>query len=287
VTYHELTIAARATLERAGIASDVAQLDAELLARHVLAWDRATWLGHRGDTATPSFPAAYEDLIARREAREPVAYIRGVQEFWGREFLVTPAVLIPRPETELLVEAVASFLARRPAARVVDVGTGSGCIAVTLALEHPLITMHATDISPAAIAVARENAARLGADARITFVRGAYLASTPAPIDLIVSNPPYVTARDLLALPPEVVRYEPAEALFADADGLRDVRALIDAAQRALAPGGMLAFEIGLGQAADVTRAIADAPVLELIDILPDLQGIARTVVAHRVDRPR
>jgi len=216
-----------------------------------------------------------------------VAYIRGVQEFWGREFRVTPAVLIPRPETELLVEAVASFLAGRPAARVVDVGTGSGCIAVTLALEHPSITMHATDISPAALEAARENAARLGVDARITFVHGAYLASTPAPIDLIVSNPPYVAEHDRLTLPPEVVRYEPAEALFADADGLRAVRALIDAARQSLTPGGMLVFEIGLGQAADVTRAIADAPALELIDILPDLQGIARTVVARRVDRPR
>jgi release factor glutamine methyltransferase len=287
VTYHELTVAARARLERAGIASDVAQLDAELLARHVLGWDRALWLGHRSDPATPSFSADYQPLIARREAREPMAYIRGVQEFWGRAFRVTPAVLIPRPETELLIEAVAPFLTERPSARVVDVGTGSGCIAVTLALEHPSITVHATDISAAALEVARENATRLAADARITLVHGAYLASTPTPVDLIVSNPPYVAALDRVTLPPEVRRYEPAEALFADADGLRDVRALIDVAQQSLTSGGQLAFEIGLGQSADVTHAIADAPALELIHILADLQGIARTVVARRVDRPR
>ena len=284
MTYHELAAGARATLERAGIASDVAQLDAELLARHILGWDRATWLAHRSDTATASFPAHYQRLIARREAREPVAYIRGLQEFWGREFHVTPAVLIPRPETELLIEAVAPFLAERPSARVVDVGTGSGCIAVTLALEHPTVTLHATDLSPAALDVARNNAARLGAGERIAFLHGAYLATTPVPLDLIVSNPPYVAARDRLTLPPEVARHEPAEALFADEDGLRDVHALIAVAQQSLTSGGMLAFEIGFGQAADVTRAIDDARALELIDILPDLQGIARTAIARRRD---
>ena len=284
MTHQELAAGARATLERAGIASDVAQLDAELLARHVLGWDRATWLAHRSDTATPSFAADYQQVIARRETREPVAYIRCIQEFWGREFHVTPAVLIPRPETELLIEAVASFLTERPTARVVDVGTGSGCIAVTLALEHPGVTLHATDISPAALDVARDNAARLGAGERIAFVHGAYLATTPVPLDLIVSNPPYVAARDRLTLPPEVARHEPAEGLFAGEDGLREIHALIAVAQQSLTSGGLLAFEIGLGQAADVTRAIEHAPGLELIDILPDLQGIARTVVARRSD---
>jgi release factor glutamine methyltransferase len=284
VTYYELAAAARAPLERAGISRDLAQFDADLLARHALGWDHATWLTNRGEPATAAFAADYAQLIARREAREPVAYIRGVQEFWGRAFRVTPAVLIPRPETELLVDAVEPFLTERPAARVVDVGTGSGCIAVTIALEHPSVRVSATDVSAAALDIARDNACRLGAGDRIAFVHGAYLASVPLPIDLIVSNPPYVAARDRPALGPEVVRYEPADALFAGEDGLRDVRALIDAAQQSLAPGGMLAFEIGHGQAADVARAIGSAPALELVDILPDLQGIARTVLARRHD---
>ena len=284
MTYHELAVAARVTLERAGIARDIAQLDADLLARHALRWDHATWLTRRRESAPDQFSADFARLVARRGKREPVAYIRGVQEFWGRDFRVTPAVLIPRPETELLIDAIEPFLAEQPAAQVVDVGTGSGCIAVTLALEHSSARLFATDISQAALEVARENAVRLGAGERIAFVHGAYLASVPTPIDLVISNPPYVATRDQPTLAPEVGQYEPGEALFAGEDGLRDVRALIDAAQQSLTARGILAFEIGAGQAGDVAHAIRNTATLELIEIQPDLQGIPRIVIARRLE---
>ncbi len=209
MTYHDLAVAARATLERAGVAAAEARLDADLLARHALGWDHATWLSGRHDRAPSDFEPAYTALIARRAAREPVAYIRGVQEFWGRQFVVTPAVLIPRPETELLIEAAGEFLADHPQSIVADIGTGSGCVAITLALEHPAVTVFATDISSDALAVARQNAARLGVSDRIEFVHGTYLDALPRPLDLVVSNPPYISLEDRATLPPEVVEHEP------------------------------------------------------------------------------
>jgi release factor glutamine methyltransferase len=281
VTYHDLVVAARATLERAGIAHDIARLDADLLARHALAWDHATWLTRRHERASDEFASRYTTLIQRREAREPVAYIRGVQEFWGREFIVTPAVLIPRPETELLIEIARPLLSSRSDAVVADIGTGSGCLAVTLALEHPGIVVYATETSSAALDVARENARRFEVGWRIRFIHGRYLDDVPPPIDVILSNPPYVRLEDEAGLPPEVRRFEPAGALFAGEDGLRDIRAILRASPGILAPGGWLAFEIGLRQSGDVQRELQLIDGLELAAIHNDLQGIPRVVVTR------
>jgi release factor glutamine methyltransferase len=282
VTYHDLAVAARATLERAGVAAAEARLDADLLARHALGWDQATWLSGRHDRAPSDFEPAYTALIARRAAREPVAYIRGVQEFWGRQFVVTPAVLIPRPETELLIEVAGEFLAHHPQSIVADLGTGSGCLAVTLALEHPAVTVLATDISSDALAVARQNAARLGVSDHIDFVHGKYLDALPQPLDLVVSNPPYISLEDRATLQAEVVEHEPALALFGGDDGLRDVRTILRAARNHLRGNGLVTCEIGIGQADVVTQHVATIDGLELVEIRPDLQGIPRVVVARR-----
>jgi release factor glutamine methyltransferase len=282
VTFHDFVAEARLELSRAGISPATAALDADLLARDVLRWDRARWLLHRDDTADESFRRKYTEVIARRVTREPVAYIRGVQEFWGRDFEVNSSVLIPRPETELTIEVALAHVAARPTSTVVDVGTGCGCIGITLALEHPGANIFATDVSEEALAIARVNAKRLGA--RLQLLKGPYLATAPRPIDLIVTNPPYVAERDRRALAPEVKDYEPAIALFGGDDGLREVRAMLDHACAGLASDGRLVMEIGYGQAEPVEQEFANFPELMLEEIRSDLQGIRRVVVVRRAN---
>jgi release factor glutamine methyltransferase len=284
-TLFALVIAGRERLVSAGLSPDLAAVDAEVLAREALAWDRAQYLARRGDPAPDGFAARFEDLIDRREAREPVSQILGRREFWGREFLVTRDVLTPRPETELVVEAA---LGLWPAAtgtprRVADIGTGSGCLAVTLALEWPGARLVATDISAAALRVAAANVKRYGLERRVVLVRedlGDSLA--PGALDVIVSNPPYVPldARDVL--PPEVGKFEPAEALFGGSDGFGLIERLLDRAAPRLAPHGRLVMEFGAGQD-DRMRAIVGArPSLELLEIRDDFQRIPRVAVIGR-----
>jgi release factor glutamine methyltransferase len=284
VTFLELVLQARETLARAGISATTVALDADLLARHASGWDLATWLTRRTEAADAAFEERYAALIERRRAREPVAYIRGTQEFWGRDFEVTPDVLIPRPETELSIEIVAALAGRQARPTIADVGTGSGCIAITLALECPAAEVWATDVSAAALAVARTNARRLGAQDRVRFVEGSYLAGVPRALDLVVSNPPYVAARDAGGLSPEVVDHEPAVALFGGADGFRDVRALLREASTALAPGGWLVMEIGYGQSLTIEDEVAAVAGLRLEELRDDVQGIQRVVVVRRSD---
>ena len=279
MTFHEAAIRARTLLIDAGILPETATRDAELLARHTLGWDLATWLARRRDEATPAFALHYEPLIQRRRRREPMAYILGVREFWGRDFIVSPAVLIPRPETELLIELAAEPLRAHPDAVVVDVGTGSGCIAVTLALEHPRIHVYAVDVSEAALAVARANAERLGANQRVTCIHGSLLASAPRPIDLIVSNPPYVAERDKPGLSREVRDFEPAVALFGGEDGWREIRTLLHQAASALAPDGALLMELGYGQSEQLAAEVSQVGRLRLRGISADLQGIPRVAM--------
>jgi len=281
LTLHARVQHARAELVRAGISTRNDALDSELLARHILRWDRATWLLRRSEPADAAFASAYEAVLGRRLAREPVAYIRGVQEFWSRDFRVTPAVLIPRPETELVVEIALAFMAARADAVVADVGTGSGCLAATLALELPRARVWATDISGDALAVARDNAARLGA--AVGFLQGPYLDGVPRPIDLVVSNPPYVAEHDRPGLAPEVAEHEPAVALFGGDDGWRDVRAVLRESSEALAMGGRLVMEMGYGQSEQISSEIAGVDGLVLEEIRADLQGIPRVVIARRV----
>lgn len=276
MTFYEAAVRGRTLLIDAGILPETATLDADLLARHALGWDLATWLARRREPADEHFTHKLETLLERRLAREPVAYIRGVQEFWGRDFLVTPAVLIPRPETELLIELANDYLRAHPRAVIVDVGTGSGCIAVTLALEHPATTVHAVDISNDALAVASRNAARLGAAERVNFVHGSLLSTTPRPVDLIVTNPPYVAERDRPGLSREVRDHEPAVALFGGDDGWRDIRVLLRSAPQALTVDGLMLMELGYGQSEQLAAEISDVQGLSLLGIAADLQGIPR-----------
>ena len=274
--------ASREQLVSAGIDASEAALDAELLARQALGWDRATLVARLADPAPPGFDVTFAPLLERRRRREPMAYILGVQEFWGRDFKVAPGVLIPRPETELLIEETLAWAREQDGAplQIADVGTGSGCLAITIALEVRGAEVYATDISPAALAIAGENAQRLGATIRLH--QGLLLADVPAPLDLIVSNPPYVTQAEYEVLQPEVRAFEPETALVGGGDGLAVIRELIGVAATALRPGGRLLMEIGYGQAEMVGQLVRANERLELRQIMNDLQGIPRAVVAAR-----
>jgi release factor glutamine methyltransferase len=275
----ELAAAAERRFAAAGIAASDARFDAELLLRHLLNWDRATWLTRRDEAAPGGLDAAFAAAVSRREAREPVAYIRGLQEFYGRDFAVGRGALIPRPETELLIDEGLAALAGRAAPHVLDVGTGSGCLAVTLALERPDATVTATDVSPEALAVARENARRFDVGDRVTFTLTAGVG-LGGPYDLVVSNPPYVPDGDRAGLQPEVRLYEPPTALFAGADGLDAMRAIVPDVRSRLRSGGTFAMEIGIGQGA-AAEAIARAAGFTDVVVRADLQGIPRVVVAR------
>ncbi|MCC7125868.1 MAG: peptide chain release factor N(5)-glutamine methyltransferase [Acidobacteria bacterium] len=282
MTFYEHVRDARTALVAAGIPDAEAALDAELLARHALNIDRATWILRMRDAATPAFTAAFASLIDRRTRREPVAYIRGVQEFWGRDFAVSPAVLIPRPETELIVEEALTFLRGSGVAQpaVLDIGVGSGCLAITLALEHPAAVVHGTDVSPDALAIARRNAERWGAP--VTLHHGPITAGLSGPWDLIVSNPPYITTAAYTALQPEVRNHEPVLALVGGDDGLDVIRAVVRAGREQLREGGLLLIECGHDQAAAVAALVTGTEGLRLLRVRDDLQGVPRMVIAVR-----
>ena len=267
----------------AGIDASQASYDPSLLARTLLNWDLATLVTREWETPPVEFSTAYAELIDRRVKREPVAYIRGIQEFWGREFLVSPAVLIPRPETELIIEETLKLPGLNEIPSLIcDIGTGSGCLAVTLAAELPHARVIATDISGEAIAVAKTNALIHRVNQQIAFAEGPYLAGAKGPFHVIVSNPPYITESDYAALAPEVHDYEPSIALVAGADGMRDIREILAIAQTALRPGGVLIMEIGHDQADAIPIRVGSLPGLQLIGISRDLQNIPRVVVVQR-----
>ena len=289
---------ARDCFARAGIGADEAYADAEVLARHVLGWDRATWLARRREPAPPDFETRYAPLADRRARREPVSIITGRREFWGLTFAVGPAVLTPRPATELIVETALALFGDRRAVplAIADVGTGSGCLAVTLAREFPRAAVTGVDISPEALAVARRNAAAHGVAGRIDWVEapladwlagpaadGAPAGTAPAGggagLDLLVANLPYVPTGALDALPPEVRRHEPRVALDGGPDGLGPLRELLRGATPRLNAGARIVVEMGIGQADALSELVAAAGGLELLDIRPDLQGIPRTAV--------
>lgn len=273
---HDRIAEARQVLVRAGLTPEDAAFDAEVLARHVLGWDRATLLTRARESPAPDFESGFDALVRRRAAREPVALIVGHREFWGLDFEVTRDVLVPRPETELVVEASLRSIDRQACRRVADICTGSGCLAVALAHELPAARLVATDISPAALVVARRNAARHGVSPRTFLLRSNLLDALRGPFDLIVSNPPYVPSG--ANLPPEVSDYEPVSALFAGHDGLAVLKTLIPAATSRVAAGGAFVVEFGFGQADDV-RALAGAAGWRTILLEQDLQGIPRVAV--------
>lgn len=268
---------ARRTLMRAGLRSNDAAIDAEVLARHALGWDRARLLADGRDPAPAGFDDEFAPMIDRRARREPVAFITGSREFWGLDFEVSRDVLIPRPETEMIVESVCdAYPTRRGVRLMVDVGTGSGCLAVALAREFPETHFVAVDISAAAIAVARRNAARHGVGSRIHFVRGDLLEALRLRADVIVSNPPYVPMNVQLAR--DVAQYEPAVALYSGEEGLTAVARLVSSARDRLADNGLFVFEFGLGQEERV-RELASLSGWRSVALRYDLQSIPRTAI--------
>jgi release factor glutamine methyltransferase len=282
-TVHERIAGARQRLRDAGVPPDEAVLDARLLAQHVLGWDTTRILTSDREPAPPGFEERYDAAVVRRAHREPLAYITGTREFWNLLFEVTPGVLIPRPETELLVAcALAQFPDGQAAVRIADVCTGSGCVAVAIAHERPRARIVATDVSEAALAVASRNADRLGVGSRVWCIRANLLDCLPGPFDAIVSNPPYVPERDKPGLQPEVRDFEPPVALFGGPDGLVIVEQLIDQATDRLRPGGALIFEFGAGQESRVVELISSRPGLTMVGIKPDLAGIPRVAIAGR-----
>jgi release factor glutamine methyltransferase len=270
-----------ATKDFKGRGIDTARLDAELLVAEALGIER---IGLYLDLNRPLLEAersAIRPLIARRREREPVAYILGRRAFYGRCFEVTPDVLIPRPDTEALVERALERIPKDGTVRVLDVGTGSGVVAITLAAERPNAEVTATDISEGALRVASRNAERLGVAERIRFER-ANLLSDDGPYDLVVSNPPYIRSDDLELLEPEVRTHEPSAALAGGEDGLDVIRALLDRVASATVAGADLLVEVGLGQADDVAALALASPDWIHEATYLDLNRVERVVHLRR-----
>lgn len=256
-----------------------ARREAGSLLAHVLDRDRGFVIAHASDSLADAQYHDFHRLISRRRRGEPLQYITGHRDFFKLGFEVSPDVLIPRPETELIVEAVLELCKDDPAPFIADIGTGSGCIAISVLHELPAAVAVATDISPAALKVAQRNAERHGVQERLRLVESDCFAavSLTNPFSLIASNPPYVSEAELELVPREV-RFEPRAALAGGPDGLAIIRRLLSEARPFIRPGGYLVFEIGFGQSEPVEKLI-DRRVWKLIEIRRDLQGIPRTFV--------
>jgi release factor glutamine methyltransferase len=290
-TFTGLTIAealreAATALRVAGLAEP--RREAGSLLSHATGRDSAFLITHADEALTPAERRAFREAVARRASGEPFQYIAGRQEFYGLEFEVGPDVLIPRPETELLVETALELLGGVDAPLVCDVGTGSGCIAVTLLHERADARGHALDVSAAALRVAERNAERHGVRERLRLLVSDCFDALGAAghdgvrFDLVASNPPYVAEADLEGLQREVREHEPRVALTPGGDGLSVIRRLVTEAPRFLKPGGRLLLEIGFNQHERVA-ALIDPAVWALLDIHKDLQGIPRTVALRLV----
>ena len=277
-TLESALMAATAALLEAGVPSP--RFDALLLVAAVSRLDKAMVLAHPERSLEASEAARLAALVARRAAREPLAYVLGWREFYGRRFAVTPAVLVPRPETELVVELALEYLRPQPAGatRAVDVGTGSGALAVTLAAEWPELRVLATDCSPAALAVARANAQRHRVASRVRCRCTDLLAGTDGTFTLIVANLPYISSAMIRTLMPEVAQHEPRVALDGGPDGLGPNRRLLAQAGNRLAPGGLLLLEMGADHGevmrAEATRRFPTADIA----VIPDLAGLDRVL---------
>ena len=316
MTLHETLAGARARLVAADISQAQASVDVDLYARTILGCDRAKLLSDLQDAVPERLEPTLSEWIARRARREPSAYIVGVREFWGLDFAVTPAVLVPRPETEFIVEEallllrsgdlpssrvtrfgeprrsfgaggeVSSYPAPRGdltsgPVRVADIGTGSGCVAVAVAFSTPGCRLIASDVSEEALAVARANAARHGVADRIEFVATSYLDGIDGMFEVITANPPYVKDGDKPVLSRDT-RHEPDVALFGGAEGLRVIAGVLDTAAERLTPGGWLVMEFGYGQEENVEALVDTRPALRLDRVRADLQGISRTAIIQR-----
>jgi release factor glutamine methyltransferase len=260
------------------------RMNAELLLIFALGSDRAYLFAHPERELTDDEQSRYEATLAERSRGVPAQYITGHQEFWGMDFIVTPAVLIPRPETEHAIETVLALLgpkggSPKPEARIADIGTGSGCIALALAKELPRAEIHASDISPPALEIARANAARHQLESRVRFHQTDLLAGLAPPFDIIVSNPPYVGESEEDHVQLEVRKFEPRSAVFSGPEGTEVIARLIPQAQAALRPGGWLVMEIS-GTIADRVRDLLKG--WNDVALIHDLQSIPRVVKARK-----
>ena len=277
---------AEARLAAAGITN--ARLDAEILLSHILKKDRTWLITNMHDILDGEAGRIFQTAFQRRSQREPLQYIIGKQEFWGLEFTVTPDVLIPRPETELIVETAIGIMASpSKQAVIVDLGTGSGCIAISLAKELQAAHFYAIDKSEKTLAVARENAARHGVLDRIRFINGDLFQPLEeldirGQIDIIVSNPPYVRLADCNTLQPEVSDYEPKVALVAGPIGTEIHRRIISVTPEYLKRQGSLVMEMGIGQADVLLDMVAVSGAYAATTVLKDLAGIQRVLVAKK-----
>jgi release factor glutamine methyltransferase len=312
LSIHQLLSQATAVLTTNGIPNP--RLDAEVLLAHALGLTRAGLYARLQDVILEADVRRFHQLLYRRQRREPLQYITGGQEFWSLEFKVTPDVLIPRPETELIVEVALQLLSQHSevgewgsgvsrkeenqksngkgqkskinssAIRILDVGTGSGCVAIALAKELPEAEMWATDVSSTSLAVAQENAQRHGVADRVHFLQGDLffpLHSLDLTFDLIISNPPYIADDDIPTLQPEVSKWEPRGALDGGHDGLDFYRRLLGEGPQYLHSGGWLVMEIGHGQQSEVLRLARQQPTLTAACDL-DYEGRARIVRAQK-----
>jgi len=266
-------------------AIDQPRAGAEVLLAHVLGMERIQLYLNFDRPLTPDELASYREVIRRRAAREPTQYITGKQEFWSLEFEVTPAVLIPRPETELLVDRALELI-RDSSKRVLDLGTGSGAIAIALAHECPTIRVIATDKSYVALRVAGRNACRHHVDDRIAFVAtdlfGGF-SHCSAPFDVIISNPPYIGEKEFPHLAPEVIEYEPNAAFLGGPEGLGVIRRIIREAPTYLKGGGSLLMEIGAGQAEGLRAELNNEAFHDHVEFIRDYSGVLRIVHMRRV----
>ncbi len=265
-------------LEQAGL--DQPRREAVSLLEFATGRDKAFFVAHPEHEIVVDQLERFTSYIVRRARREPFHYITGSREFFGHEFFVEPGVLIPRPETEFLVEAAIDVLCERAYPRFFEIGVGSGCISISLLKAASDATATAVDVSLQALRVAAANAARHLVSSRLEFRKADLFAGLSEKFDLIVSNPPYVPARDLSTLQPEVAEFEPHSALFAGDDGLDIVRRIVIEAQHFLRPGGVLMMEIGFGQS-EAVRSLMDIAGWSGVEFIDDLQGIPRVVKAN------
>ncbi|MBI4187755.1 MAG: peptide chain release factor N(5)-glutamine methyltransferase [Chloroflexi bacterium] len=252
-------------------------LESELLLRHVLGISRVQLYLELEHELTPEQSQKFQRFIERRLKQEPSAYITGHREFYGLDFSVSPDVLIPRPESELLVERALRLAQNQNIAIIADIGTGSGAIAIRLALSLPQVKIYATDISTASLAVARNNCQKHCVTGRVHLLAGDLLEPLPEPVDLIIANLPYVSASALSQL--TTFNFEPELALNGGPDGLEQIRRLCTCAGSKLNPGGSLLFEIGQGQSQSVTALLRGVFPSAEITVSPDLSGIDRVVL--------
>ncbi len=276
-TWREVMQDAAVRLRAAGI--EGARRDVRLLLAHALGVEPVDVILRETDDVDSLGLTAFEAAVRRREAGEPVSRIRGWREFYGRRFRVTPDVLDPRSETELLVDVAIARLPR--GGRMLDLGVGSGCILVSVLAERPDANGVGVDISAAALSVARANAEALGVSARAEMIEGGWDAKLGRACDMVLSNPPYIPAVEMEGLAREVVNHDPHLALTPGGDGLGPYRAILACVSDVLAPGGWIGFEFGLGQSLAISHLLARAG-LEQVEIMRDLAGIERAAFGRR-----